>query len=553
MNAMKRPLLALSATLLLLAPAAAHAQWVTALDADNIVSNAASNQNTPLTVSDGAGGFVTVWRDTRTGGHNDLYAQSLDANGFPRWTANGVVVDSVVGALSAVGACSDDSGGVIVTWQRGNGAAANRVFAQRVDAFGQRRWGTGGLRAGTAEVTQTLPRICADGAGGAIVVWANWIAATTANVFGQRLAPDGTRLWSATGDSLVARGEVRSLTVTSRPGGGAFIGYWYSFGPLGMVAVDNARTRLMSDVITTDASQTSPPGLYSATAGDGAYLMMAGGNNMSVRWFGANGDRWPASQRVVAGTHTQSHPMIAGGGPDGSALLAWRDGRASGGGVFAQKLRVDGTPMWGTDGLFISNDVTLNGGGHTIAADDLNGAWVVWSANVARRDQHVRSDGSFWLAAAGDTFSTANSSNFTYDGATIVPGLQSTAIVVWATTQSPGTYNDMHAKRIFGDGSLTTTGVEDGFMPGAGVALAAGPSPARGDAVTLRFALTRAGHATLELFGLQGERVATIADEALSAGRHARTFDTSRLAPGVYHARLTTSEGVANARFVRVR
>ena len=111
----------------------------------------------------------------------------------------------------------------------------------------------------------------------------------------------------------------------------------------------------------------------------------------------------------------------------------------------------------------------------------------------------------------------------------------------------------MHAKRIFGNGSLTTTGVEDGFTPGAGLALAAGPSPARGEAVTLRFALTRAGHATLELFGLQGERVATIADEALSAGRHSRTFDTSRLAPGVYHARLTTSEGVANARFVRVR
>ncbi len=552
MSSTKRTWFALSAALCLLAPTVANAQWVTALNANNIVSNAASNQKDPHTFSDGAGGFVSVWSDFRTSGHQDIYAQSFDANGFARWTANGVVVDSTVGTLAVTRACPDDSGGVIVTWYRSNGGTPNRVFAQRVDANGQRRWGAGGTRVGTAEVTQTLPRITEDGEGGAIVVWANWLASFTANVYGQRLDRDGNRLWSATGDSLVARGEVRSLTATRRPGGGAFIGYWYTFGTLSMIAVDNARTRLMADTITTAASQTAPPGLFSATAGDGAYLMMAGGNNMNVRRFGADGSRWPASVRVVAGTHTQAHPMLASGGADGSALLVWRDGRASGGGVFAQKLRADGLPMWGTDGLFISNNVTSNGGGHTIAADDLNGAWIAWSGNVDRWAQHVMSGGGFWLPPAGVSFSTMSSSNFTYDAAEIVPGVQSSAIVVWATIQSGGTLNDVHAKRLFGDGSLTTTGVGDSGPRLSGLALVAGPSPARGD-VTLRFALTRAGRATLELFGLQGERVATIADGAFSAGEHARTIDTSRLAPGVYHARLTTSEGVVNARVVRVR
>ncbi len=536
------------ATTMLVLPAAARAQWVTALNANNIVSNSAQNQNTPITFTDGAGGFVSVWRDFRTSGHQDLYAQSLDAGGFEKWSANGVVVDSTVGSIGAVVACPDDSGGVIVAWLRGTGATANRVMAQRVDAFGQRRWGPGGVRVGTMEVTQSIPRIAADGEGGAIVVWANWMAFATANVFGQRLSPDGVRLWSASGDSVVARGEVRSLTMTRRPGGGAFIGYWYTYGPMAMVAIDNARTRLFADSITTAASATSPPGLHSATAGDGAYFMMAGGTNMNVRWFGANGERWPASVRVVAAAHSQSHPMIVGGGPDGSALLAWRDGRASGGGVFAQKLRVDGSAAWGTDGLFISNSVTSNGGGHAIAADDLNGAWIAWSGSY-RFAQHVRSDGGFWWAAIGDTFSTANSSNFTYDAATIVPGAQSTAIVVWATMQSAGTYNDMHAKRILGNGSLTTTDVDDTGPRLAGLTLAAGPLPARGN-VTLRFALPSGGRATLELFGLRGERLATIADGAFAAGEHTRTLDVRGLSPGVYFVRLVSASGVRRSKLV---
>ncbi len=535
-----------------LAPATAHAQWVTARSTDNIVCDAAWNQNHLVTVSDGAGGFVSVWQDQRSGARDDIYAQSFDANGFARWTTNGVLVDATLGTPFDLKACPDDSGGVIVSWVRSGGPVSDRICAQRIDANGQRRWGVGGMRVSTAEMTQNMPRISRDEQGGAIVVWANWKASNVANVCGQRLDRDGNRLWSASGDSLVARGEVRSLTATRRPGGGVFIGYWYTFGPLGMVAVDNARTRVMSDTITTAPWLYSPPSLHSATAGNGAYLMMTGADNMNIRWFGANGDRWPASQRVVAGVYPQEQVKLVGGGPDGSALLAWRDSRPTGGGIFAQKIRPDGTHQWGTGGRFITADVTWNGGGHAIEEDGMNGAWIVWSQNVDRVAQHVSSSGDFWLPPAGSVFSDANSSNFRYDEADIVLGVQSTAIVVWATTQDPGTYNDIHAKRIFGDGSLTTAGVGDGFTPGAGVALAAGPSPARAS-VTLRFALPHAGHATLELFGLRGERVATIADGAFAAGTHARTMDASALAPGVYLARLTTSEGVATARIVRVR
>ncbi|MBK7369562.1 MAG: hypothetical protein IPJ04_17225 [Candidatus Eisenbacteria bacterium] len=178
--------------------------------------------------------------------------------------------------------------------------------------------------------------------------------------------------------------------------------------------------------------------------------------------------------------------------------------------------------MWGANGRFITADMTLNGGGHAIEEDGMNGAWIVWSQNVDRVAQHVTSTGSFWLPPAGAVFSDANSSNFRYNEAEIVPGLQSTAIVVWATTQDPGTYNDIHAKRIYGDGSLTPAGVGDGFSPGSGLALAAGPAPARTPRHAALRAATRRG-ATLGSFGLQGERVATLEDGSLAAGAHARS------------------------------
>jgi photosystem II stability/assembly factor-like uncharacterized protein len=74
-----------------------------------------------------------------------------------------------------------------------------------------------------------------------------------------------------------------------------------------------------------------------------------------------------------------------------------------------------------------------------------------------------------------------------------------------------------------------------------------------GDRARLRFDMPRAGEASLEIFDVQGRRVGDRIAGSWSAGAHELSFDTSRLAPGVYCAALTANGVREVARLVRVR
>jgi len=51
-------------------------------------------------------------------------------------------------------------------------------------------------------------------------------------------------------------------------------------------------------------------------------------------------------------------------------------------------------------------------------------------------------------------------------------------------------------------------------------------------------------HVRLEVYSMNGQRVAVLADEFRSAGEYNHLFDASRLASGVYLYRLQTPEAV---------
>lgn len=65
------------------------------------------------------------------------------------------------------------------------------------------------------------------------------------------------------------------------------------------------------------------------------------------------------------------------------------------------------------------------------------------------------------------------------------------------------------------------------------------PNPVSASA-SISFTLPRAGRTTLAVFDNTGRIVATLADETLDAGTHARTFDASGLPAGLYLYRLSS-------------
>jgi len=107
--------------------------------------------------------------------------------------------------------------------------------------------------------------------------------------------------------------------------------------------------------------------------------------------------------------------------------------------------------------------------------------------------------------------------------------------------------------RIPVHGSATISSSDDSFIlhPSA-FSLSVFPNPFNARA-TITFTLPRSGHATLEIFDIQGRRVTTLSDAHLPAGTHRVNFDSGSLATGVYLARLQMGEQAVMQKILLVK
>ncbi|MFH1011647.1 MAG: T9SS type A sorting domain-containing protein [bacterium] len=69
----------------------------------------------------------------------------------------------------------------------------------------------------------------------------------------------------------------------------------------------------------------------------------------------------------------------------------------------------------------------------------------------------------------------------------------------------------------------------------------------------IRFYLPTAAHVKLEIFDVQGRRVATLIDTVQSAGRHATIWEADEIASGAYLCRLTAESFAAEIQMILVR
>jgi len=120
-------------------------------------------------VSDGAGGAVIVWKDSRTGAW-DIYAQRISTGGTVQWTPNGMAICTEEWDQWAPQICGDGSGGQFIVWCDGRSGTYD-IYTQHLTASGTALWTANGTAVCTAYGNQEHPEICCDGIGGAIIVW----------------------------------------------------------------------------------------------------------------------------------------------------------------------------------------------------------------------------------------------------------------------------------------------------------------------------------------------------------------------------------------------
>ena len=496
-----------------------HAQW--RVDGAPVCT-AAKDQGGPTIISDGAGGAIILWADSRSGtsGTNyDIYAQRVDAAGAPQWTADGVAICTAAGNQNRSTLVTDGAGGAIVTWRDYRSGTNWDIYAQRVDAAGAPQWTLDGVALCTASGSQIYPAIVSDGAGGAIVTWEDYRSGTS-DIYAQRVDAAGAPQWAADGVALCsATGGQYNPTIDSDGGGGAIV--TWSDGRSGNLNSDIYAQR----VDAAGVSQWTADGVALCTAlQDQLYPMIVsdGAGGAIVTWEDYRGTYADIyAQRVdAAGTpqwtadgvamctvaRNQQYPTIASD-EAGGAIVTWRDGRrmdGNNGDIYAQRVDAAGVPQWTADGVALCTAC----GSPTIVSDGAGGA-VVTSSYGDIYAAHVLASGAVdpaWPPNGAALCTAAGTQDYTAIASDGAGG----AIVAWEDNRS-GTNWDIYAQRGYGAGAVAA--VPPGNAPAHFQLLALAPNPARDGRLMIRFSLPATGRVSAQVLDLAGHRVRTLARE----------------------------------------
>ncbi len=320
-----------------------------------LVCNAANTQTGARIVSDGAGGVIVAWLDSRAGTDNyDIYAQRLNGAGVVQWTANGLPVCTATANQTFAEMASDGANGSILAWMDARGADPD-IYAQRIDGSGARLWlPADGVLLSTASGTQRDVAIAADGASGGIVAWDEF---TNNEVRVQRLDASGSALWTSGGVDPVGGTSYQSdPVVLSGPSGGAILAWtdrrsgtadvyaqrfdgtgapqWMTDG----VPLTTAANQQLGQAIVSDgASGAIAMWLDDRSGPSNTYDLYAQRVSASgeIAWWHANG----VAACNAAGTQ-QPFALVADG--TGGAFALWSDERAANSDMYATRLMANG-------------------------------------------------------------------------------------------------------------------------------------------------------------------------------------------------------------------
>jgi len=177
---------------------------------------ASKNQTHPELASDGSGGCIVVWHDTRNRPNRDVYAQRVSSEGKILWEADGVLIWDVSGVdKSSIEAGSydiqiiDDSTGAIVVWQANPKSATvgafkgGRIYTQRLSPTGERLWPEAiRVYENPSLKSQAYSSVVSDSAGGVIIGSIVGKGDWPDLVYAQRVDAEGDRLWGEKGIRL---------------------------------------------------------------------------------------------------------------------------------------------------------------------------------------------------------------------------------------------------------------------------------------------------------------------------------------------------------------
>lgn len=354
---------------------------------------------------DGLGGAYVGWVDDRSGS-GDIFLQHFTSSGelAAGWPGGGLAVCRAPRSQYGLDVALDGNGGVLLAWMDFRGGGAGDVYAQHVTAQGTlvTGWSEDGIEVCVHASEQSAPRIAADGAGGAYVIWQDRRNGTL-DLFAQHLGASGGPLtgWPQDG-AVFAAGPNREVApaILSDSLGHATVAWRTESDSTGAslwaAHVLQTTTPLenwppTSVELSSGAREITDPVL--AAGGGGSTLLVWGewrGAASAIRAQRLTGGLtatigWPAEGRVLTGSSIGHNPPVVLADGSGGALVAWEDLRsADAADIYAQCVLPSGelSGGWNTDGVRVAAGDGLQYGA-AIATDGEGGAIVTWSDDAS--------------------------------------------------------------------------------------------------------------------------------------------------------------------------
>lgn len=307
------------------------------LENGSAISTEANNQEDLQMCSDGAGGAIITWEDYRFGSSSFIYAQRINSNGTTLWNSNGILV-CVNGYAVAPKICGDGAGGAIIVWHCNWSGPDYDIYAQKIDTNGNLLWMVNGTSICSAANSQIIPEICTDGVGGAIITWRDFRSGISWDLYAQSIDASGSVRWAVNGIPICTESFDQSSQQIVSDGNGGAILTW-----------DDIRNGAHYDIY--------------------AQRVNAGG---SILW-GLNGIL------ICNLSEDQQFPQICSDGI-GGAIITWFDyvkSNISLNDIFAQRVNPNGVVQWTINGIAVCgaiNDQWLP----QLCSDGLGGTIITW-------------------------------------------------------------------------------------------------------------------------------------------------------------------------------
>ena len=287
--------------------------------------------------------------------------------------------------------CTDGNNGVITTWVTGT-----HIFAQRVDANGYKKWGTGGIFVYDSTTQPLNAGITEDGHGGCYIMWIKYQVINSSASYtyvAQRIDSNGNELWQHDGLQVIFPNAINNfsgtnLTLLNDNGKGAFLGLeagWYGgAGSIRAAKIDTNGKPLWdsSGIAVSIISDFRGPKLISDGFGGVDMIYwgdVAGAGNIHLQRIDSAGNlKWGAGGRGLNTLFNIGFPNynITPSG-NGDIIATW-DGYSYHSGVYAQKIDTGGNFLWDTIEVMVC-DTPAGQTYPDVISDGMGGAYFAWS------------------------------------------------------------------------------------------------------------------------------------------------------------------------------